>query len=476
MSTFIHQLKHINESKERSQMMKSTTVSLCIAAAWSLAVPAQAQNLVSLFSTAKNYDATYQSALAQYEANRYKANQTVAGILPNVNFSASSTRSLLDYTPDNFFVNPVDHSKDVIPFMRYYGTHVASLTAVQPLYRPANYDVYLQGKKQLAQTVTQLVASEQDLLIRLSQAYFDVLSSSDSLKSIKAQKQAVAEQLASAKRNFEVGTATITDTREAEARYDLILAQEIAGDNDLRIKKLFLDQLVGSKNVQPSALKKNTTFENTEPKDIDAWVALTEQAHPSVLNAQLALDIATLEVDRAKSAHRPTLDLQIGMSGTRNQDGTATSGTSSLGTHVLNKSVALLMNLPLYQGYATQNRVLETIELENKARYDLEGAKRATAQSTRSAFYNLVSGLGQVKALNAAERSSLLALQANQLGYTVGVRINIDVLNSQSQLYQTQRDLAKAKYDVLVGGLKLKQANGTLKPEDLQSLNALLDE
>ena len=140
-------------------MIKSTTISLCIAAAWSIAVSSQAQNLVSIFSTAKNYDATYQAALAQFEASRFKANQSMAGILPNVNFSTSSSRSLLDYTPDNYFVNPIDHSKDVIPFMRYYGTHVATLTAVQPLYRPANYDVYLQGKKQLAQSVAQLVAS-----------------------------------------------------------------------------------------------------------------------------------------------------------------------------------------------------------------------------------------------------------------------------------------------------------------------------
>ena len=456
-------------------MNKRSKLSLCIVAAWSITTCAQAQNLLSLYSTAKNYDATYQSALSQYEANRYKAEQSMAGILPNVNFSTNSSRSLLDYTPDNYLVNPADHSKDVVPFMRYYGTHVASLTAIQPLYRPANYDVYLQGKKQLAQSVAQLVASEQDLLIRLTQAYFDVLTSSDSLKSIKAQKQAVAEQLASAKRNFEVGTATITDSREAEARYDLILAQEIAGENDLRIKKLYLDQLVGIKNVQPSMLKKNAAIESTSPADVDAWVTLSEQAHPSVLNAQLALDIATLEVDKAKSAHLPTLDLQASMAGTRNLDGTATSGTSSLGTHVVGKSVALLMNIPLYQGFAIQNRVRETVELESKARYDLEGAKRATAQSTRTAFYNLVSGIGQVKALHAAERSSLLALEANQLGYTVGVRINIDVLNSQSQLYQTQRDLAKAKYDVLVGGLKLKQANGTLKPEDLQSLNELLE-
>ena len=455
--------------------MKRSTLSLCIVAAGSLGLSVQAQNLVSLFATAKNYDASYQSALAQYEANRFKADQAIAGLLPNVNLSTNAQRSLIDYTPDTYFVNPVDHSKDVIPFMRYYGTYSATLTAVQPLYRPANYDVYLQGKKQLAQSVSQLVAAEQDLLIRLTQGYFDVLTSSDSLKSIQAQKQAVAEQLASAKRNFEVGTATITDTREAEARYDLILAQEIAGENDLRIKKLFLDQLVGMKNVQPTRLSKNANMESTTPADVDAWVGVSEQAHPNVLTAQLALDIATLEVDKAKSAHLPTVDLQANIAGTRNADGTATSGTSSLGTHVLGKSVALVMNIPIYQGYATQSRVRETVELENKARYDLEGAKRATAQSTRTAFYNLVSGIGQVKALNAAERSSLLALEANQLGYTVGIRINIDVLNSQSQLYQTQRDLAKAKYDVLVGGLKLKQANGTLKPEDLQALNDLLD-
>jgi len=456
--------------------MKRSKLSLCIFAVWSIGWSAQAQNLVSLFTTAKGYDASYQSALAQYEANRYKADQSMAGILPNVNFSTNSSRSLINSTPDNYFVNPLDHSKDVIPFMRYYGTHVASLTAVQPLYRPANYDVYLQSKKQLAQSVAQLVAAEQDLLVRLSQGYFDVLTSSDSLKSIKAQKQAVSEQLASAKRNFEVGSATITDTREAEARYDLILAQEIAGENDLRIKQLYLDQLVGMKNVKPTALKKSVDIDSIKPVDLESWVGVSEQAHPSVLTAQLALDIATLEIDKAKSAHLPTLDVQASVAGTRNMDGTATSGTSTLGSHVLLKSVGLVMNIPLYQGYATQNRVRETLELENKARYDLEGAKRSIAQSTRTAFYNLVSGIGQVKALNAAERSSLLALEANQLGYSVGVRINIDVLNAQSQLYQTQRDLAKAKYDVLVGGLKLKQANGTLKPEDLQTLNALLDQ
>jgi len=141
---------------------------------------------------------------------------------------------------------------------------------------------------------------------------------------------------------------------------------------------------------------------------------------------------------------------------------------------VVNSSVSVVMNLPLFSGFATDNRIKETVSLEEKARNDLEAARRNVSQATRSAYFGVVSGVGQVKALQAAEASSQLALDANKLGYNVGVRINIDVLNSQSQLFQTKRDLAKARYDVLVGGLKLKQANGTLKAEDLQGINALL--
>ena len=132
------------------------------------------------------------------------------------------------------------------------------------------------------------------------------------------------------------------------------------------------------------------------------------------------------------------------------------------------------MTVPIFAGFATENRYKETVSLEDKAKNDLEAARRNVAQATRAAYFGVVSGIGQVKALEAAEESSQVALDANKLGYTVGVRINIDVLNSQSQLFQTKRDLAKARYDVLVGGLKLRQANGTLKIEDLQSVNALL--
>ena len=443
---------------------------LSTALALALAVPAQAQSLVELFESARGYDATYQAAKAQYEANKAKADQALALLLPTANLVLSANRSEIDYTTST----PGYPTASNTNYKRWYTTQTASLTASQPLFRPANLAAYNQSKKQLSQALAQLVTAEQELVVRISQAYFDVLASQDSLDFVRAQKTAVSEQLASAKRNFEVGTATITDTREAQARYDLVIAQEIAAENDLRVKKLALDQWVGIKSATPKPLAKTMTLKPVLPDDPDHWVRESETTHPGVLNAQLALDIAKLEIERARAGHKPTVDLQAGYTGTRNLDGTATSGATPFSSHVVAPSVSLVMTVPLFAGFSTENRYKETVSLEEKAKNDLEATRRNVAQATRAAYFGVVSGIGQVKALEAAEESSQVALDANKLGYTVGVRINIDVLNSQSQLFQTKRDLAKARYDVLVGGLKLRQANGTLKIEDLQAVNGLL--
>ena len=298
-----------------------------------------------------------------------------------------------------------------------------------------------------------------------------MLAAQDSLTFVKAQKTAVAEQLASAKRNFEVGTSTITDTREAQARYDLVIAQEIAAENDLRVKKIALDQLVGKNNAQPLALALPLKLPALQPGDVNVWVQQSEAAHPAIGQSQIALDVALLETKKAQAGHKPTLDLSASYSAMNNLEGSSSAG---VGSRVNAGSIGLSFNLPLFAGFATQNRIKETIALEEKARNDLEGAKRAVAQGTRTAFFGVLSGQGQVAAFEAAEASSQSALDANKLGYQVGVRINIDVLNSQSQLFDTKAKLAKARYDVLLGGLKLRQANGTLKADDLQSVNALL--
>jgi outer membrane protein len=230
-----------------------------------LASPAltQAQTLNELYDAARGYDATYQGARAQYEANVARAAQAKAGILPAVGLTAGVTRSDLE-------IDTLTGSGRGTTTPRDFNTQNVGINATQPLYRPANWATYEQGKRQadIAQAV--LTIAEQDLIVRVSQAYFDVLASQDSLALVRAQKVAVAEQLASAKRNFEVGTSTITDSREAQARYDLVIAQEIAAENDLQVKKIVLDQLVGRPGSVPVPLRVPVVLPAAVPADINA--------------------------------------------------------------------------------------------------------------------------------------------------------------------------------------------------------------
>ncbi len=435
-------------------MQHFSRLPLTCALAACCAFNAQAQNLVQLYEAALAYDATYQSAKSQYQANLARAEQAKAGLLPTAALTASASLAQSDTTRPSASRTPIGQN--------------VGLSGTYPLYRPANLITAQQGIKQadLAQTV--LSTAEQDLIVRVSQAYFDVLASKDSLAFVLAQKAAVAEQLASAKRNFEVGTSTITDTREAQARFDLVTAQEIAAENDLRVKKIALDQLVGKANSEPKPVALPLPLPPLLPNDVNQWVSQSEQDHPSIKAAALNLEVAELETRKARAAEKPTVDATAGYSINR------TTNLGPLTSRTNNTSVGVAMNYPLFTGYLTQNRIKETLLLEDKARNDLEGAKRGIAQATRVAYFGVLSGQGQVKALEAAESSSQSALDANKLGYQVGVRINIDVLNSQSQLFQTKRDLAKARYDVLVGGLRLRQANGTLTADGLQQVNNLL--
>ncbi|GLS16343.1 TolC family outer membrane protein [Hydrogenophaga electricum] len=441
----------------RPRLVPSRRLALAALLAWAGSSGAQAQSLVDLYEAARGFDATYLSARSQYDANLAKAEQARAGVRPQVGLGGSAT-----WSDRNSSTNVLDGS---------YNNQAVTLSASQPLYRPANSAAAEQGRLSVSVAEAQLQAAEQELIVRTTQAYFDVLAAQDTVTFVQAQKAAVAEQLAAAKRNFEVGTSTVTDSREAQARYDLVLAQEIAAENDLRVKKLALDQLVGRSGVAPKPLAVPVALPALAPADPQAWVGLAETTHPSVLQATQGLEIARLETEKAKAGEKPTLDL-IG----QYQVARGPSSSSAIPGYVRNNTgtVGLQFNLPLYAGGALQNRIKETLALEDKARTDLEAARRGVAQATRSAYFGVLSGQSQVKALEAAEASSQSALEANQLGYQVGVRINIDVLNAQSQLFQTKRDLAAARYNVLIGGLRLKQASGQLKGEDLQAVNALL--
>ena len=435
-----------------------------MAAVWAIATAsAQAQSLLQLYETAHGYDAPYQSALANAQASQARADQGRAGLLPQVGLQAGAQRNWVDTSVAG---NSASRSFNVLN---------GSLVGSQPLYRPANRINWDQGRRAAEAARVQLDGTEQDLIVRLSQAYFDVLAAEDSLRFVRALKAAVAEQLESAKRNFEVGNATITDSREAQARFDLATAQEIAADNDLRVKKLALDQLVGQPGTQPRPLAQPIVLPQAQPPDVNAWVERATAQHPAVVQSRLALDIARMETAKARTGHLPTVDLQASVSQSRYPDGNPSiSAAPNARYRNTNAGVGVVLNWPLFAGFAVENRVRETLSLEDRARADLDNFQRTVAQATRAAYFGVQSGHGQVAALEAAEQSSLTALEANQLGYQVGVRINIDVLNAQSQLYQTRRDLARARYDVLVGLLRLKQASGVLSRDDLVPINQLL--
>jgi outer membrane protein len=415
---------------------------------------AQAQGLLELYDAAKNYDAAVLAARAQARSAEFKAAQSDALMRPSATATGRGDMTNRERVPG---IDGTDNNVSARVDARY------------PLFNRGNLATVEQARKTLESAQADLSAAEQDLMVRLSQAYFDVLASMDALGTTRASKAAITEQLASARRNFEVGTATITDAREAQARFDLVTAQEIAAENDLRTKSIALDQLVGRSGVAPRPLPPAAALPATEPADAEAWVGLALGAHPSVRKAALGFDIARLESAKASAAALPTVDATGAYSVNKAYGSRpAAAGQVSTGT------LGVQLNWTLYNGGLTQNRVRETAELEIKSRNDLDAARRTVSQSTRQAYFAVQSGSAQVKALEAAEASSRLALEATQVGYRVGVRVNLDVLNAQTQLFQTRRDLAKARYDVLMGGLRLRLASGQLKVEDLAGVSGLL--
>jgi outer membrane protein len=429
---------------------------LAVAALGLGAAGVRAETLSQLYDAARAYDATYLAARALADSAEYKAAQADALLRPTARLNGSAAQNLTNTVLGNS-VNG--------------RTATVGLQGSQPLFNKSNTATVAQAQRALEISKADLETAEQDLAVRVAQAYFDVLAAQDALSAAQAFKKAVAEQLASAKRNFEVGTATITDTREAQAKFDLSTAQVLAAENDLRSKRVALDQLVGGSGVTPFSLKKVSPLPIAAGGGMDDWVTKVDSS-PTVRKAQAGLDIAKMEVRRAEAGHRPTVDLtgSLGMANNRGSYAPSMGGEGTANTN----SIGVTLKMPLYAGGAIQNQVREALKLEDKARNDLEGARRSLSQATRQAFLGVESGRSRVAALEAAESSSKLALEATQLGYKVGVRVNLDVLNAQTQLFSTQADLAKARYDLLVTSLKLRQAAGTLGAADIDPVNVLL--
>jgi outer membrane protein len=425
---------------------------------------AAAEDLTQVYQDARGYDAQYGAARQALQAGLERVPQGRALLLPTLNLTANTTRSHIESDSKNETIQP-SYQRDV-------DSYGYALTFTQPLYRRQNWLQADQAELQAKQAEFAFGQAGQDLILRAAQAYFDELAAQDTLALVRAQKTAIAEQLAQAKRNFEVGTATITDTHEAQARYDLAVAQEISAQNDVEVRRRALQQVTGKEYAELKALRADVKLSPPDPNDMQSWVNLAEKHSYSVLVQDAAVEIARLEAKRNSAGHQPTLDLVASHTYTSQ----SASQLSAAGSDVNNSSVGLQLSVPLYQGGGISSREREAAFNLERTRQDLENARRTSALAARQAYLAVINGIAQISALEQALVSSQSALQSNRLGYEVGVRINIDVLNAQQQVFSTRRDLAVARYNTITNFLRLKAAAGGLREQDLADVSRALQQ
>jgi outer membrane protein len=435
--------------------MKFRRIALALATMAALG-PASAADLLAVYHDAQVSDPVYQSARAQYAATLENLPQARAGYLPLVAGSAS------------IFHNYVDPQ---LAESVSYTTHVYAITLSQPIFRMQNWIAIDQAKQQVLQAEAVLVGAQQDLMLRVAQAYFDVLLAQDNVALSETQSVAISEQLAQAKRNFEVGTATIVDTLDAQARYDQTVAKAISDKNDLEVKRRALQALIGVLPEALTPLREPLQLGEPKPNDIEAWVKSSQDSSYAIANARANLEIFRQEVDRQRAAHLPTLDLSGSFSRATNP---STSVPGVIGATANTSAIGLTLSIPLYSGGIIQSRVRQALANRDRAVQDLENAQRTIAQSVRTNFLNVTSGISQVRALEQALASTQSQLDSTILGRDVGVRTSVDVLNAQQAVFQTRRDLQQARYNFLLSNLRLKAATGTITESDIEEVNRTL--
>lgn len=419
--------------------------------------PACAQDLLQIWQMALQRDPIYGASRASRNADQEKIPQARAQLLPYITADA---------------VAEVDNARRLRGLNNSASQRRAlwALTLVQPI-----VDIGAWGELKRAGYIAKSAdvaqaAAYQDLVLRVAQAYFDVLAAQDTLRALQAQKDAVQSQLRAAQQGFELGSTTIADTYEAQARLDLLNASELQAQNVLQVSQDLLAKIIHERPAELAELAPDTILPGPKPNRLTDWTAQSSQANLAVAQADLAAKIVEKQIDIAKSQHYPTLHLQAQTGSASDNSLNNTGG----GPRSLDSTIGLQLSIPIFTGGEISSVVREQSSRLQQARYQLEDAKRQAVQSTQQYFSGVTSGLAQIEALRAAEKSSLASLKANQTGYEVGVRISIDVLNAQQQLYETQRGLSRARYDTLMNSLRLKASSGILSDQDIIAINQLL--
>lgn len=421
----------------------------------------RAENLLEIYRMAQANDPTFEAARYGFAAAQEKIPQARAGFLPTLDLNGTDNATVAS----SKFTNSPLINQDV-------NAWTWTLQLTQPLIHLQNIYAYKESESLVEQQRAQYSLAEQDLILRVTKAYFDVLVSQESIEVADAQVKATGEQLALAQHGFELGTHAITDVHEAKARFELARAKRIAAQNDLESKQAELEKIVGQPSHTLASLRPAVVVPSPQPDNVSAWAEQARENNPAVLAPYEAEKAAEEEVSKNRAAYTPTLDMVASYG--ENYSSANVAVPTLYETRAKSSMVGVQLKIPIFAGGMTGSRVSEAIANKNKAAAELEVARRQSATDAKQAYEAIVNGLAQIDALQSSVESSKSAVIGNQIGYKLGIHMNIDVLNAEQQLYKSQRDLLKARYDTLFQGFKLKAAAGVLTGSDVVEINSLL--
>jgi len=416
--------------------------SLYLSTTW---VTAQDQDLAHFYQLAKQSNPSLKISAAERQIVESQHTQAAAALRPSLNLNGRYNQ---------VFDTSISNGSQ-------YGY---TLSLDQVLYAPSIDIGLTQANLNIQKAELSYQTAAQNLMLQVASSYFSILKAQNNLEFSKNNKATVHKQLKQSQQKFEVGVSAITDVRDAEARYDLAIAEEIAANNQLQISLEQLRELVGAYEQTPSRLKGKLELKNPEPADIDAWVSSALAQQPSLKVSRLQAQIAAQEIEKRRSVRKPTVNLQLNHGYNYNNVGFADGGS-------LQHSAGVVLNLPIDISGRIRANTAESKILHQQSLDNTEQQSRRIQQQTRAAYLNVVSTISQVKALRQALRSSSTAYEATQTSFEVGSRTIVDVLNAQRSYLQTQRDLAAAGYDYLLNTLRLKQAVGSLSETDLNNIS-----
>jgi len=397
-----------------------------------------------------------------YEAAQEKLPQALAANLPTVSITGNE-----NYTGAKASFN------GAAPVDRGISAWTWNLQLTQPIMRPQNVAAYYESEWLVEAAHADYLQAEQDLILRVAQAYFDALVAQEAVAAAEAQLKAMREQEVAAKRGFELGTASITDSHEARSKSEQARAQLIAAQNDLDVKLSDLERITGQAPARLAGLKPAIVAPSPQPPDIGQWVDQAKDNNPTVRSQMASLRASGFSLTKARTENLWTLDF-VASYGQNYASGTITMPVGYV-TQARTSVAGVQFSIPIFAGGLNSSHIREAIANRDKLGAQLEEARRKAGADAKQAYLNVVNGLAQAEALQASVEAGESSVKGNQAGYKMGLRINSDVLNAQQQMYTARRDLAKARYDTLFAGLKLKAAAGILTETDVEAVNAMLE-